>query len=338
MQINGMRSVLRQATRKPKDKLNVLCSPVHERVQSQYAKTGHNFYLVQTENFKGWNSEYAPLPANFVLLDRNLGNDQIPKDVGFDLILSENRFGQYQFFKQLQKIYHLNIIQAEHTAPYDTWSPIMRQQLRSFSGDINVFITDWSRKQWGWDESNSIVIPHTVDTELFCPDENIPKIKTIGAVVNDWINRDQPCGFNLWKRITQGLPVKPMGATPGLSEAAKSLDELVNHYRACQVFVNTSLISPIPCALLEAAACGAGIVTTATCAIPEFFTDEYDAFVTNDESTMRRRLKQLLDSPKLCDEMGKRARETVISKCGLEQYLETWNKLFYQAANTVYTG
>ena len=333
-----MRSILRQSSRKPAEKLNILCSSVHERVQSHFAKAGHNCYLVHLSNFKDWDEKYAPIPKNFTLFNRSKDVHQIIKDVDYDVILSENRFGQWQFFNEIRKVYHIPMIQFEHTQPYSTWSAEQFKQMSQCGGDYNGFITEYSRDSWGYNSDNSVVIGHMVDTDIFCPDENVAKEKVIGSVVNDFINRNQPCGYDLWKDVTGGLPTKHVGTTPGLSEAAKNIDDLINHYRKSQIFINTSLISPIPCAVLEAAACGCAIVTTATCALPEYFQDEINCFMTNDQTLMRKRIKQLLDDPKLCKELGDNARKMVIEKCGEEQYIKKWNDLLYKAANKTFIG
>lgn len=338
MQINGIRSILRQSTRNSSDNLILLASSIHERTQTNFSKTKHTCYLVHAENFKDWNPEYAPVPPNFILLDRKLGINQIPKDIVFDLILSENRFGQYGFFKRLSRVLHLPMIQYEHTDIYDVWSPAMLQQIRTLEGDFNGFITEYSRDRWGWNKNNAFVIGHMIETDVFCPDDNAKKDNVIGSVVNDWINRDYPCGHKLWQRVTSGMPVRPVGATPGLSEAAKSIDDLVNHYRKFQVFINTSQLSPIPMSLLEAASCECAIVTTKNCAIPEYFTDELNCFMTNDETIMKKRLKQLLGDKKLCKEMGRNARKMVLEKCGEEQYINKWNEILYKASNKAYLG
>ena len=78
--------------------------------------------------------------------------------------------------------------------------------VQNMRGDINIFISAFSIDEWGWeDKKDTAVITHGIDTDLFCP-ADIEKDDDILSVVNDWINRDWCCGFNIWQRVIEGLP------------------------------------------------------------------------------------------------------------------------------------
>ena len=53
--LSPITSIIRAATRKKEDKLNILTFPTHERYESMLAKTGHNFYAYRAEGIKDWN-------------------------------------------------------------------------------------------------------------------------------------------------------------------------------------------------------------------------------------------------------------------------------------------
>ncbi len=87
-------------------------------------------------------------------------------------------------------------------------------------GDINVFISDYSKGEWGFnDVPNSTTVNHGIDTDLFTPG-NLERKPHILSVCNDWIGRDWCCGFKIWERVANGLPVFPVGETKGFSEPA----------------------------------------------------------------------------------------------------------------------
>ena len=263
-------SITRQATRDSKEPLNVLTFPTHERYETGLCLTGHNFYAWRGEGIKDWNTQYAPVPKNYILLNGNL-----PLSVDFDVILSQNKFGQFQIASQFARQLHLPLISLEHTLPVKEWPKQRLEACQHMRGDINLFISEFSLGEWGWQKDSSThVIHHMVDTNIFDYDMLKDRKSVCLSVVNDWINRDYFCGFNLWRQVTQDLPVKVIGDTPGLSKPAFSTEDLVNHYNSSLIFVNTSLISPIPTALLEAMACGCACVSTATCMIPEIITEE----------------------------------------------------------------
>jgi hypothetical protein len=172
-------------------------------------------------------------------------------------------------------------------------------QINNMRGFKNVYISEFSLKEWGVEGE---VIHHGIDTDTF-KSTNLERKPVILSVVNDWVNRDYFCGFNLWRTVTQGLSVKPVGATPGLSEPAKSTDELVEFYNSHQVFLNTSLVSPVPTSLMEAMACECAVVSTNTCMIPEVIEHGVSGFLGKTQEELRFYCQKLLDNPDLCKEI-----------------------------------
>jgi len=272
---NFTKSVIRRALRKENSTLNVLTAPTHEAYQSNFSSMPHTFYMWQSKGIKDWKTTYRPLPKNHVLLNPALGESQIPNHLSFDLVLSQNKFGQFQILSQFARKYHLPLISLEHTLPMSQWSSEDLKRLKNMSGNVNVFISEDSRRRWGWGDREALVVRHGLDTNFWCSvDENQNRKPVLLSVCNDWINRNEPCGFQWWQRATHDLPRKPVGDTPGLSQPAKSVLELRELYRQHAIFVNTSQVSPIPMSLLEAAACGCALVSTNNCMIPEIFTHE----------------------------------------------------------------
>jgi glycosyltransferase involved in cell wall biosynthesis len=228
------------------------------------------------------------------------------------------------------------MISLEHTLPLRLdgpngilgWDNNKFDHIRSMRAHENVFISDFSRIAWMFDHEESHIIEHGIDTELFKPQTCLGKVNACLSVVNDWINRDVFCGYKIWQEVIKGFPHKVLGSTPGLSKPATDIHDLAGHYRNHSIFVNTSQISPIPSSLLEAAASGAAIVSTSTCAIPEIFTDGVDAFLSNDVSVLRKRIEELLASPEKAREMGLRARQTILDRFSMDRFVNDWNYLF----------
>ncbi len=329
-------SLIRQATRKPNDKLNILCMPTHERYQVGLAGTGHNFYLWRGPGIKDWDITYAPVPSNCYLLNPNLGNNQIPVDLDLDLILSQNKAGQLPVAQQLSKQLHLPIISLEHCLP----SPDMEKrlpQIKSMRGHINVFISEYSRERWGWTAEEAEVIHHGIDTNVFCYTNEARKTQVL-SVVNDFANRNWCCGWDLWRQVTAGLPTKLLGKNPGLSEPAKSVEDLADNYRTSKVFLNTSLISPVPTSLMEAMACGCACVSTNNCMIPYVISNGVNGFLCDTPEEMREKLELLLEDTALAVKLGQAARQTIVERFPMSKFIESWNSLFQKAAGLVYTG
>lgn len=307
-----------------KRKYNIITFDTHERYQTQLCKTGHNFYAFRYDGCKEWDETYAKIPSNYYMLPKNT----MPNGIQYDFILSQSKFGQFQMAKQIQRVFNLPIISLEHTLPIPSWPNQQTEAFRQMNGDINVFISEYSCKEW---KMNGQIIHHSVDTDLFNKREEegirIPKDKIL-SVVNDFINRDYCCNFKGWQRITDGLPTKVIGNTPGLSKPAASIGELVEEYQQCKVFLNTSTISPVPTALLEAMACGCAVVSTATCMIPEIIKNGHNGFISNDEAELRHHLEKLLYDEALRTSIGENARKTILDRFSENKFLDKWNQTF----------
>ena len=327
--MNSVRSIFREFTRKPEEKLNILCSPTHERYESILAKTGHNFYAYTATNAEGnalqgmkpWKEKYAALPGNY----RLIGN-RIPIDVDFDLVLSQNKFGQFQALKPIADQLQIPLVSLEHTLPFPGWQPEILSACKNSRGYKNVFISDYSKNIWGIDGD---VIEHAVDTDSFFPLDKEREPMCL-SVVNDFINRQWCCGFDIWQQAVDGLPHKVYGDTPGLSKGI-SPAELAVEYNSNLVFLNTSTISPIPTVLLEAMACGMAVVSTATCMIPSVIEDGYNGFISNDVDVLREKIILLLHNPELARKIGQNAVETINKRFNIPKFVNKWNQVFKES-------
>jgi len=324
--LNAVNSIIRQSTRQHNEPLNIFTACTHERYFEGLAKTGHNFYLLQKINkIKDWNTIYAKIPTNCIILPED---GTLPNHISFDLILSQNKFSQFQTLYPIAQTLQLPIISLEHTLPPPNVPDGYFQNANNLRGHINVFISEFSLRAWKWDNrGDTCVIKHCVDPSLFKPEDTL-KENHILSVVNDWINRDWCCNFQGWQRITQSLPVRIIGDTPGLSRPAPSTQALVNEYQSSKIFLNTSTVSPIPTSLLEAMSCGCTCVSTATCMIPEIIQDGVNGLISNDENILKKRLKQCLTDNKLCEELGQNARKTILEQFNEKRFLSQWNDIF----------
>lgn len=318
---NQTRSIISKATSK-KHRYNILTFDTHERYQSQLAKTGHNFYSFRYDNCKVWDESYARRPENYYTLP----NNTIYGWLDFDFILSQSKFGQFQASQNINQQLHLPVVSLEHTLPIPSWPEQQTEAFRQMRGDINVYISEYSAGEWGENVDNKIV-HHSVDTNVFKPKEH-SRNRSVLSVVNDFANRDYCCNYSGWQRITKDLPVRLVGNSPGLSEPAKDIDDLVQEYRKAGVFLNTSTVSPVPTSLLEAMSCGCAVVSTATCMIPEIIENGVNGFISNDEKELREYTEKLLADPDLAGRMGAAARNTILEKFSEESFINNWNEIF----------
>jgi glycosyltransferase involved in cell wall biosynthesis len=316
--------------------LNIITASTHERYESGLAKTNHNFYAVRGEHIKNWHTKYAPIPQNYTILDGN-GFDQIPRYIDFDLVLSQNQFGQFPVLQHISKALQIPLVTLCHTMPYDGWdTDEIKESLAKSFGDVNIFISEYSKNAWEklcGKVKNANVINHMIDSNTFSYKEK-SRNKTILTVANDYINRDHCLNFSQYKRVTKDLPTLPIGDTEGFSKKANSIEELVMFYNSCKVFLNTAHVSPIPMSVLEAMACGNVVVSCNTCAIPEYIEHGVNGFLADNDEEMRYILETILNTKEEdLYHIRKNAVKTIQEKCSPEKFITTWYKIFYGVAN-----
>jgi glycosyltransferase involved in cell wall biosynthesis len=334
-------SILRQISRNNKDKFRCLTFPTHERYSSNLFAVNCDFYMIPYINDQitpgvkknGWIESYARMPKNHIMLPRKENLlEVIPNWLDFDFILGQHKFGQAQIALQLGQYFNIPVTLVDHTMPTDDNLRAAVPQLKQIRGDINIFISEFSRNEWGWSEDEAEVIVHGVNTDLFKP-SNVTKQKHVLAINNDWRNRGDILGFDIFERVVlkNNYPFRVIGDNPGLSAPAKNVYELVKAYNEATVFVNTSRYSPIPSVILEAMSVGLPVVSTDNCLISDIIIDDVNGFKTNDESLMAQRISMLLSSEKECKRLGEAARQTILERFPLNRFTERWNEVFEKA-------
>ena len=345
-----VQSIIRAATRDHGGKLNILTFPTHERYESNLCRTGHNFYSVVCKNYtkEGWDLDYAEIPENYSII-HDINN--IPLLLDVDIVLSQNKYGQFELAREIANRYHCPMISLEHTCPPSTTvsADVDADGKRQFyilpegtiescyqkKGDINLFISEWSRKEWGWKENEAEVIHHGINTDVFLPAIPIEERDNDAiSVVNLWEERDWCCGYSLWQEIVKrgGFPTKVVGKNPGLSEPAKDINNLVEKYNSSRVFLNTSVASPIPTTVLEAMACGCAIVSTATCMIPEIIEHGRNGLISNDAKELAEYVNTIREDVNLAQQLGEEARKTIEERFSLGNFVDRWNSIFLRAS------
>lgn len=335
--MSKIRSILNKSVYDDERPLNILSGITHESYESSLAKTNAVFYAIHGEHIKKeWNTKFRPLPDNYHILDVNRPN-KYPEYIDFDIILSQHKFGAYQVLAPIAQQLSIPLICLEHTDNLKEYWPQEKQEyLKSMQGDINVFISEYSKSRWDFDDvPNTRVIHHGIPTNIFTPDDTV-KQNYLLSICNDWIGRDYACGFSKWREVTQGeekLPVRVRGDTKGLSTPTESLDELLNEYRSAKIFLNTSLLSPIPTVVLEAMSCGLPVISTATGMIPQIIVNGWNGFCSNDTKKLKDWCALLLNEDDACKELGKNARQTIVEQFNEQNFVSNWDQTFKDAMN-----
>lgn len=326
------KAILRKATRDNTKPLNILTYATHESVDSNFAQTGHNIYAIRRNDLKDWDNRYRPVPNNYILLDKDLGEHGIPGWVDFDLVLSQNKFAHFDLSKQIASQLNIPLLNLEHCLPEQPITPQQQEWIRQrFECSGNIFISSYSQEAWGYDDSNSYVVRHMCNENLFSPNPFLRQQPYILSVANQFRERNHLLNFDGWARCVNGLPVRLVGDNPGLSQAARSVEELVQEYQRATIFFNSSTVSPLPSSLVDAMMAGLACVSTATCMIVDVIEHGVTGFISNDEKELRGYLELLLEDNDLATEMGRAARESAKALFSKERYVKEWNTILYNA-------
>jgi len=330
---NPVRSIIRNVTRKPSEPYRILTCPAHSPYETQLAKCNAEFWGFQDLNVLEWNF-CRPIPKNYHLLERGKKDESIPKNIDFDFCLSHNTEAHHPYLHRYSKLFGIPLIQIYHTcAP--CWNPGWQQYVQMskhrYKADVNVFITTSNRDQWGFTESEGEVVYHAADTEHFYP-LGTERKSFVLTVANMYRQRDYALGYRLYDPITQGLPRQHVGADedPNFSVPIQDPIKLNEKFNECGVFLSTSIFSPIPCSVIEAALAGCPLVLASTCEVPIIFSHRKDAllFPPDRADLARKHIEWVLTHPDEAAKMGTAARETVLKFFNHDNFVSKWNEIF----------
>lgn len=314
-----------------KRKLNILTCPTHEAYESYLCQTGHNFYALQgvdqyaPQGIKRWETKYRTTPSNYHIFTQF--NERL-YDVPFDLILSQERFSQLPRALNFRTRWQIPVIHVDHTEPPKDIAPDMVAELIAQRADQHVYITEHNKQAWKGTE-RGVVIRHGLDTNKFSGWTGGGSAGV--SVVNLHRERDVFTGYKIWEKVASEVPVKLIGDNPSFGiKPINDVDVLIGELRSSQFFLNTSTWSPVPMALIEAAAVGCPIVSTAYQEVPKIFEHEKSALLSNDPAELIQYCNRIAQDPVLAKRLGDAARETVIKHFGQERFLNEWNELFYK--------
>lgn len=222
---------------KDKDRpLNILFALNHEAYSTTLAKTGHRFYMLNHPRFHQWDQKERAMPSNIIPLGDGEIPQQLKVDIGFDLVLSQNRIDHYPIMVQLAKQLNCPLLQAEHTLPWISWNDKTTKQIGQLPCDHDIFMADFSVGAWFREinDPNVQVIKHGMDSEYW--NGWVGGDGKVMTAVWNYPQRNKICGFDLYKEVTKGLQTNPWGDSPGFSKMAKDTDTLRELYRHASVF------------------------------------------------------------------------------------------------------
>jgi glycosyltransferase involved in cell wall biosynthesis len=78
--------------------------------------------------------------------------------------------------------------------------------------------------------------------------------------------------------------------------------------------------------------CGMPVVSTDNYLISEIIIDGVNGYKTNSESEQLRHIQRLLTDPAERAELGGHARQTIVERFSMENFVKNWDNVFQMAA------
>lgn len=316
-------AILRGVNRNPDEPLTIVLVQGDRAYQLPILKTGHRFLILPPVNAKGVQSPQS-YPANCHALNMPV---VFQPDMRIDLIVSFGRTIDWQPLAQFAQRSNCPMVCLDREPLPPQVTERQLAALRAMGGDRNVFGSRAAARAWGFDgDRDDVTVIHSpVDTDLFRGwEDGDGKVLT---VVDGYTHRPE-AGFDLWREVTRGLPVNPVGDSPGFSEAAKSGQELAGFYQRASTFLNTEKCRTTPVALMRAMAVGCPIVTRFSPIVEEFIESGVNGYVADEPAEMRRRLESLLADQDRARVLGEASRRSAVRLFSEQSFATKWTEVF----------
>lgn len=291
--------------------MNILTFAVHEGWETCWAKTGHNFFVMNSdERPSGFKTSERQKPNNINSISsdeafRMCENDKI--DILVIHTPNTQRLLGHKFYK-----FGLPIIEMQHCKPHPAWnSDIIRKIKDSSYADISVFICG-----------------HTVDDSLYKYSYTGDN-EYILSVGYDFIGRKEILGYDLWRQIIRGFKNIHLGdenVENGVISNAKDMATV--YYPQSRLYLNTSVNSTLPTSMLEAMATGLPVITVANDLYYDIFSDGISAMLFDDPFDAREQISELMNDLDKAKEIGAGGYKVFMDNYETKYFVNNWNHIF----------
>lgn len=297
----------------------VIITSVHEAWEENIAKTGHEFYTINSkERQDGWKSQERDRPSNFFDIEDLKGKA--------DFIIT-NTFEQRGLGKMLKERHNATWIEMYHCFPYITWFEETISFIKyGFCADIAVFATIENSIKWGFNhnDKNVKICGHTA-SEVFQPNYK-GDISQVLTVAYDFKERSDLLGFNDATQITGGFNWLHIGNEDFATLATRN--ELASYYYPRNlVYLNTAHHSPVPTSMLEAMACGMPVISVNTESNRRIFNNDFDNIIYKNAFDARNKIKKLMDNYEYRMECSRRSLDIFESKFSRGNFINNWKEI-----------
>ena len=312
--------------------MKILTINHHEAYLSSLAKTGHEFYVITRygDLDLSWGPSSPPVPSNVTLIEFNDELRAKIKSGFYDLLICHTIKNLLWFFPY--RGIHC-IFVAHITLKYATLGDIVRSLAKRliyilFSLTHKTRFVSISRLKYdSWFIHGEII--HLTPGQLPAPDQGKGYDRVI-VVGNRIKTRGRESGYDMIEQIMRTLPLTIIGNNPDIDSAIKPKNraEFVEAFRSGRIFLYTTRFpynDGYNTAMLEAMRMGMAIVTVENPSSP--IVHNQNGLVGKDSGELTNHLRYLLMNPKLVDELGQKARETIHQQFSEEAFIDNWNQV-----------
>lgn len=208
---------------------------------------------------------------------------------------------------------------------------------------------------FGVPQSGIDYIPNGVNTDLFAPGDTPPsarkpRITCVARLCEDKDHETLIRAFEIVHGTHPDALLRLVGDGPweervlariAASPARASIErfpgtpDVREHYAASRIFALSSVREGQPNVLIEAMACGLPVCATAVGGIPRLVEEGANGYLSrsSDPAALAASLARLLDSPQLCDEMGRRNRARAVEKFSFAPMVAAHERIFRRLVN-----
>jgi glycosyltransferase involved in cell wall biosynthesis/ubiquinone/menaquinone biosynthesis C-methylase UbiE/Tfp pilus assembly protein PilF len=317
-------------------KLKILSFNWHEPYLCLLARTGHEFLIVEPEiapsHNRCWDEKMRSVPNNISLISKDIAKEML--ELGeFDLIIAHNMKDLIEVREySLPKIFVFhNCLTTEITLGKNQVNrEAYLEKMKFLLKDVNkVFISEKKQRDWGL--NGEVILPGLDILEYggYRGDKKI--VLQVGNLLQE---RGLMMGYTTSKKIIENHPLITLGMNPNISDSrlSEGFHDLIENYRSCRVFINTTVDEyedGYNLSMLEAMATGMPVVSSWNKSSP--IVEGKNGYISNDTSYLNQCIKFLLANSEKAKMIGEQAKITVQERFPLNRFLNSWEKVIQKS-------